>query len=273
MKRLTIFLIFISSIGYSQLYKNENYTVIKKSSVGTGVQTYVLSSLSAYYDDETIVFKNDLGDSDFIITPSSGETIDGLDEVIVRCTNDFVKIIKDENVSNNWLVIGEKKNCFSIYLSGQFLLDPDEVNGWGVLGPYDNTNNQDLGNVDSNLNRNSGGFSFPFRVRIRNFMAWHKNNNADALAWGWILAKQIKTPSSNVFTTTYVLDEVADNGGVGPRDYSNNTNQMTSLFLKDLPESILEKDEVLILGVASPTAVATNRWVQIQSGYIEFEKL
>ena len=32
-------------------------------------------------------------------------------------------------------------------LSGQWLLDPNEMNGWGVLGPYDNSNTQDLGNV------------------------------------------------------------------------------------------------------------------------------
>ena len=160
---------------------------------------------------------------------------------------------------------------FLYHLGGQFLLDPNEMNGWGQLGPIDNTNALDLGNVGAaNTNRNAGGLVFPFDIKINRLYAWHKDSNNSAEPWGWIMFAQQKNAGSNTVTTTYILDEVADNGGTGPRDYNNN-NQLTDLSFTT--GNILPAGEVLVLGVAAPTAVGTNYYVQIQSGFLELERI
>jgi len=153
-----------------------------------------------------------------------------------------------------------------IPFGGQFLLDPNEVNGWGVIGMHDNTNSQDLGNVGAaNLSRIAGGFVAPFDIKVTRLMAWHQNNNGAAQAWGWVMAKQAKTAGSNDRVTTYILDEVADNAGTGPRNYLNTTNQKTDIAI---PDAEVAEGETLILGVAAPTAVTTNRYVRVMSGSI-----
>lgn len=77
----------------------------------------------------------------------------------------------------------KKLKTFEKNIGGQYLLDPNEINGLGQLGFTDNTNSLDLGNVGAaNLNRNTGGFCFPFDVKIKRLYVWHKNSNADAEA-------------------------------------------------------------------------------------------
>lgn len=157
-------------------------------------------------------------------------------------------------------------------LSGQFLLDPNEINGWGILGPHDNTNNQDLGNSTpqpANLAWTAGGYCFPFDVKLNRLFAWHRNNNNAAEAWGWVVAMQNKTPNATTVSTAFVLDEVDANGGAGPRNYLNNRPQQTDVALT----GVLSAGAVLCLGVSAPTAQTTNRWVQVLSGYIEVERV
>lgn len=164
-----------------------------------------------------------------------------------------------------------------IPISGQFLLDPNEINGWGAIGIFDNTNTQDLGNVGANaLNRNAGGICFPFDVRIKRLAGWHRNNNAAAQAWGWVLARQSKTPSSNATSNIFMLDESVDRGAgfegqFNLRDYGNNQNQFTDLT--NFNNDVIPAFEVIVLGVGAPTAVTTNRYVQVQSMFLEFERL
>jgi len=156
-------------------------------------------------------------------------------------------------------------------LGGQFMLDPNEFNGWGVIGPYDNSNNQDLGNVGvANPSRIAGGVVYPFDVQLKRFYAWHQNNNAAAQAWGWRIGRQQKTDAANTVTWNSILDEVGDNGGTGPRDYLNTTTQLTDLDLS--ASAIIPAGETIVMGVESPTAVATNYWVRIMSGYFEFQR-
>ena len=163
-------------------------------------------------------------------------------------------------------------NEFMFWLGTQFLLDPGEVNGWGILGIYDNSNTQDLGNIGAaNLNRIAGGLKFPWDVRIKRFNADHYNSIATALPWGWVLFSQEKNPGSNTVTTTYLLDEVTSNNGVGPRDYGNTTNQETDLILPST--AIVPAGHTLGMGVAAPTAVGTNNYVRILSGYLLMEKV
>lgn len=154
-------------------------------------------------------------------------------------------------------------------LGGQYLLDPGEMNGWGVLGPGDDTNTQDLGNFDTNTPAHTaGGLVFPWDVRITRFFAWHRNSNNSAQAWGWVLFDQEKTAGANTDPTTFIINEVVDNGNVGPRDYGNNINQQTDMSL----DYTLPAGHTLTLGVSSPTAVTTNYYVQIMSGYLLLER-
>lgn len=168
-----------------------------------------------------------------------------------------------------------KSQPIVIPLGGQFLLDPNEFNGWGNVGWTDNSNQQDLGNVGVDPNRLAGGIVFPYDVNLTTFYAWHRNNNADALAWGWKIGFQEKNAGNNTVAWTNLLTEVADNGGTGPRNYANNTNQLTELYTAsgDMSGITIPGNDVITLGVESPTAVAANRFVQIMGGYMTFERV
>lgn len=157
--------------------------------------------------------------------------------------------------------------------SSQFLLDPGEYNSWGLQGVSDNINSQDLGNVGTaNLNRNAGGLSFPFDVRLKRFTAHHRVSNGLAEPWGWFIARVLKTPPGNGISTTWMLDESFDRGpGTNLRDYGNNQNQYSDLTTFD--NDVIPAGEILVVGVGAPTAIGTDYYVQVSSGYLEFERV
>ena len=158
-------------------------------------------------------------------------------------------------------------------LAGQWLLDPNEVNGWGVVGPYDNTNTQDLGNVGATTwSSNAGGIMFPFPVKITRFKAVHQNNATAAQAWGWVLGRTTPVDDANaVQPVTFLLDEVAANEGNGPRDYSNTRWHITDVDSFD--STVIPEGDILTLAVSAPTADGTNRYVRVQSGFLLFERV
>jgi len=153
-----------------------------------------------------------------------------------------------------------------VQFGGQFRLSANRVNGWGVIGIHDNNNTQNLGNIGSNYSRLAGGVLFPFDVEVVQLVAWHRNNNADALAWGWELFFQEKTNGTNGRVSTTIISEVADAGGVGPRDYQNSSNQYTDIDLTGVTNKVVSSENVICLGAAAPTAVASNRTVQVMAG-------
>lgn len=158
--------------------------------------------------------------------------------------------------------------------SGRFLLDPNEVNGFGQGGFTDETLSRDLGNADATtLTRLSGGFMFPYDIRLDKFRVWHRNNNNSAEAWGWVISKQAKTAGSNAVTTTFIVHEAQSNGNVGPRNYLNTQNQFTDLDLSGLANNTLAAGEVLTIGVAAPTANTTNYYVECMSGMISANRI
>lgn len=159
---------------------------------------------------------------------------------------------------------------------GQFLLDPNEYNGWGSIGAGDDTNTQDLGDVGANLSRYAGGFVFPFDVELVSFQAWHRNSNAAALPWGWVISKQLKVDNSNSVTTEFILDESTVRAsvlnGLGLRNYLSNSNQYTEFdFSND--SIVIEKGQVLNLSIGAPTAITTNYYVQVMGGSFTFKKI
>ncbi len=155
-----------------------------------------------------------------------------------------------------------------VFFGGQFLLDPNEVCGWSVRGINDDSHTVDLGDVGSNLSRLLGGIHFVQDMELHRFSAWHRNSNAGAQAWGWKLTAQEKVDGANTRTNTNVLDEVADNGGAGPRNYGNTNTQRTDITLAT--PFLLPAGHVLGVAVAAPTAQTTNRYVQVMSGLMEF---
>lgn len=160
--------------------------------------------------------------------------------------------------------------------SGQFLLDPNEYNGWGAQGFVDNSNTADLGNVGAaNLDRNAGGFFFPFPVKLTGFYASHKNSNGAALAWGWCFYYQTKTAGSNTVTTTFLRDESFNRGDgfFGLRDYSNTQNQETLLSASDFVDTIIPANTVIGVCVGAPTALTTNYYAQVFGGYFQFDRV
>ena len=181
----------------------------------------------------------------------------------------------DENGNENYLVRGNELP--PLQFSGRFLSDPNEINGWGVLGAYDNTNSQDLGNVSAaNLSRLSGGPMWPYQVKITGLYAYHRDSNSatDIIEpWGWAMLRQKKTGGTNTITDEYILDEVADNGGVGPRAYGNSVTQETMIDLSSAANNVLSPFETLVLGLAAPTATPVNRYVEVMSGIITMERV
>ena len=160
-------------------------------------------------------------------------------------------------------------------VGGQWLLDPNEFNGWGILGTVDNTNSQDLGDVGAaNLSRTAGGLKYPFDVQVTGLYLDTYNSNGNAEAFGWGIFKQSKTEDSNVVETTYILDEVADNAGVGPRNYGNTLNQKTEIDLSQVANPItVNAGEVIGLGVMAPTANNTNYYVRVMAGFIQLKRV
>ena len=164
---------------------------------------------------------------------------------------------------------------FTQQLGNRFLLDPNEINSIGLLGPYDNTHSQDAGNVGTaTLARTTGGFEYPFDVKLTRFRMWHSNSNDNAEAWGWVIAKVQKVDDSfTALATTYILDEVAVNGGVGPRDYGDNQTILTDIEIPDTPDAVIPAGTMITMGVSAPTANGTNYYVNCHGGYFFFERL
>lgn len=158
-------------------------------------------------------------------------------------------------------------------LGGQFLMDPNEFNGWGTIGPIDDTNNQDLGNVAAAVSRTAGGLIYPFDVQPIRMFAWHYNSNNSALPWGWRIAVQEKNAASNTVTTTDMIRECVGTGAtaVAPRDYGNTVTQQTDIDLSGV--SVVPAGQVIVLGVESPTATTTNYYVRVMAGYIQFARV
>jgi len=188
---------------------------------------------------------------------------------------DDILYLERSGISGNESVLSLIKKIPIIHqVGGQFLLDPNEINGWGVLGWIDNSNTQDLGNVGAaNLTRIIGGLVFPFDVRIKRFFAKHYNSNGGALPWGWVVGRQRKNTPGNTTTTTFMLDESFDRGAgqFGLRDYGNNQNQESDIT--SFVDDIIPSGEVIFLGVGAPTANTTNQFVRILAGYLEFERV
>jgi hypothetical protein len=156
-------------------------------------------------------------------------------------------------------------------IGGQYLLSANDYNGWSDLGPYEGGLSQPLGTVGGAVDRIAGGVAFPFDVRLVRFFAWHYNSDAGALPWGWRVVRQAKVAGSNAVTFENMLDEVGNNAGVGPRDYGDSQNQLIDIaaFAND----VVPAGEVVVLGVEAPTALSASNYVQIMSGYLQFERI
>ena len=160
-------------------------------------------------------------------------------------------------------------------LGSRYLLDPNEMNVMGPLGEIDTNHTLDGGNVGALVwNRLSGGYTFPWDVRLKRFYAQHYNSNSAAQAWGWVIAKLEVTFDSNAtLPATYILDEVAENGGTGPRNYSNNSRQLTDITFVDSPANLIPANTQIGMGASAPTADTTNYYANIFTGYLLFEKV
>lgn len=157
-------------------------------------------------------------------------------------------------------------------VSGSFLIDPAEINGFGSRGWNDEAYTIDLGDTGAtSLARIFGGYIFPFDVKLKRFYAYHRNNSALVEAWGWVVASQTKdattTTSSNGSTTYIHLHEVNDNGGVGPRNYGSTISNLTDISF----DVTIPAFDTLGIAVDAPTAAAANYYVDIMSGFLELE--
>lgn len=156
---------------------------------------------------------------------------------------------------------------------GRFLLDPNEINGIWDRWSFEDTHSRDLWNSNAvAFSRRAWWFVFPYDVIIKSFRWWHRNSNAAAEAWGWVVFTQTKTTASNTVVDDVILHEVNDNAWVWPRDYSNNLNQETNLDLSWYT-TVIPAWTVIGMWVSAPTANTTNYYVEVQAWVLEFEKV
>ena len=170
------------------------------------------------------------------------------------------------------------RDNYIYHLGGRFLLDTNggvaEINGWGAVGPVDDTNSQDLGNTTDypTLSRVGGGLMFPEDMRLIRMHVSHYDNNANALRWGWVITRLQKaattTAGSNAQTEVSVYSEIG-----AYRDYTDTQNQLTQLEPADFNNNVILAGEVLNLAVAvdETETTDTNRYVQVLGGFMEFE--
>ena len=169
----------------------------------------------------------------------------------------------------------KKQTLDPIQLHGQYLLDPNEFNGWGDIGWGDNVNSQKLSNVGATkLSYVTGGVIYPYDVRITRFVAWHRNTNAAALPWGFRIGYVTKVdnsssslPATDIYRECLGVDELAS----APRNYLNTRVHKTDIDLSNSP--IIPAGSTIYFGVESPTAIGTNYYVRIHSGFLEVEKI
>ena len=156
-------------------------------------------------------------------------------------------------------------------ISGQWLLDPGEVNGWQAIGVYDNTNSADLGNIGANVSWLTGGLLFPFDVKVKRLKMWQRVNNIDALAYGWQLFHSLPVDGSGAGRVpTYLLDQVGDG------NLLDNDNRWYLVDLSapaEISDATIPAGQVITLAVAAPTAITTNRYAQVGAGFLELERV
>lgn len=202
----------------------------------------------------------------------------GNDDFSIKVGSSFTEAVRiDETSGRVSLPQTPELLEFTENVSGSFLLDPNEICGWGVRGPVDDALTTDLGNSQAtNPARTAGGYMYPFDVKVKAFRAFHRNSNAVAEAWGWVIFSQNKAATtssgSNTRTSTIWLNEVTDNAGVGPRNYLNNTNQLTDIDLTSL-NIVVPAGDILGIGVDAPTANDTNYYVDVMAGYFLLERV
>ena len=160
-----------------------------------------------------------------------------------------------------------------IDLGSQFLLDPGERNGPGFLGIYDPTHTQDLGNTGATtVAWTMGGIYRPWDMRLWVVDIWYRINSVNAEAFGFFVGHSQKVENSTAAQPiTMLLDEVDDNGGLGPRDPANNLPYHTGQLV--INSGVIPAGQMVTWGVEAPTADPTNRYVQIFGGHLIFERI
>jgi len=161
-------------------------------------------------------------------------------------------------------------------VSGEFLLDPNEINSGTIQGTNDERLNGDLGNVGAtNLTRTTAGYVFPFAVKLVGFTAHHTNSAVGNNSWGWVFYSLSRTAGANTVSTTFLRDESFNRGDgfFGLRDYANNINQSTFLGEADFVDTVIPAGDIVFVGVGAPTADTTNNYVRVNSGCMVFERV
>ena len=149
---------------------------------------------------------------------------------------------------------------------GQWALQNNEVNGWGVIGSADNTNSQDFGNYTNYQTLNAatmGGMRFPVDVRfVEMDLLWR--NTTGTMDWKWIIYRHTKTAGTAVETTEMIYD--------GPLRSNANVAivSQTILTSDDLIDPVIPAGDFFLLAAGTPVQAA-NENVQVYDGYAIFE--
>lgn len=154
-------------------------------------------------------------------------------------------------------------------IGGQWALQNNEVNGWGLQGPLDDSNTQDLGDYATYTTLNPqqlGGLRFPIDVELVELDLIYRCDTNATLDWKWLIYTQTKTMNSGTRVTTLVYDGTLGVAGT-PTQYTQST-----IVTGDLTNAVLTAGDFLCLAAGTPTQIA-NRTVQVYGGYIRLRPI
>ena len=151
-------------------------------------------------------------------------------------------------------------------IGGQWGIQNNEVNAWGVLGFVDNNNTQDVGNYTNKNTLNSvnfGGYTLPYDAYVVDAHIKFRVNNADVIGFTWMLYEQDKVVGGANPTTLKYESALITPG--------NNSDQEHNFTAADMVNNNFAAKNVISLAVGCPTQ-GINRNAQVYGGYVRLRK-
>ncbi len=155
------------------------------------------------------------------------------------------------------------------HFGSRYLFDPNEVNGWTNRGIADDSNNTRVKTLTGAATYESGGYMYPFDVRVEALRIDYLLSNNQDYPHGFFLQHQEKTDDSAAITNFEILDQVADNGGVGPYNPRNPNVHKVNLDLSAVANNVVPAGNVITFGVACSGTRTQDAYLEVMSGHIE----
>lgn len=158
-------------------------------------------------------------------------------------------------------------NVDTVPLTGEFLADPNEFTVWGERGPRLSRHNLDGGDVGTtSINNLAGGLIYSYPVIVEHVFGICRATSGNIGDIGFRMVHgQPNIQSTAARPVEDIFNEVAANGGTGPRVFDNDQVQRFDIR----PDrQIVPAFNVITFGIEMPTGANTNHYVQFMASSI-----